>query len=130
MESSESTGENASGTVREFIWLRAQFTWDKASQRLRRFAVEDTKTTWFVLMFTVLLFSGILMQSLSAVNPLRLIEMNTLLIISFLFVIIGHSLSNVWTKVVVCKLTLSFSAIFLSFILCLHAFLGFLIMLL
>jgi hypothetical protein len=124
MESSESTDENASGTVREFIWLQAQFTWDKASQRLRRFAVEDTKTTWFVLMFTVLLFSGILMQSLSAVNPLRLIEMSTLLIISFLFVILGHSLSNVWTKVVVCKLTLSFSAIFLSFILCLHAFFG------
>ena len=64
------------------------------------------------------------MQSKSAVNPLRLIEVEALLFISILFLVLGHVFSNVWTKVVVCKLSISGSSVLLSFILCLHAFFG------
>ena len=124
MESSEATDEDAPGTAIDFVLVQAQFAWNKASQRLRRFAVEDTRTTWFVLLFTILLFSGTLMQSMSAVNPLRLIEVEVLLFISILFLVLGHVFSNVWTKVVVCKLTISASSVLLSFILCVHAFFG------
>jgi len=124
MESSEATDEDASGTAMDFVLLQVQFAWNKASQRLRRFAVEDTRTTWFVLMFTILLLTGTLMQSMSAVNPLRLIELEILLFISILFLVLGHFFSNVWTKVVVCKLTISGSSVLLSFIFCVHAFFG------
>ena len=84
MESSEATDEDVPGTAMDFVLLQAQFAWNKASQRLRRFAVEDTRTSWFVLMFTILLLIGTLMQSMSAVNPLRLIEVEVLLFISIL----------------------------------------------
>ena len=98
MESSEATDEDAPGTAMDFVSLQAQLAWNKTSQRFRRFAVEDTRTTWFVSMFTILLFTGTLMQSMSAVNPLRLIEVEVLLFISILFLVLGHVYYNVWTK--------------------------------
>ena len=99
-----------------------------AAERARRFAVEDTKTSVFVFLATLVLFAALIVQATSAVNPFKALDSRILLGLVALSVFLGHLFSSVLTKVWVFKTAILFSCLAEAFLLITHAIFGYLSM--
>ena len=99
-----------------------------AAERARRFAVEDTKTSVFVFLATLVLFAALIVQATSAVNPFKALDSRILLGVAFLSVFLGHLFSSVLTKVSVFKGAILISCLVEALLLITHALFGYLSM--